>query len=163
MTMVRRALITTDPGPRKAATISLLLWGLLHVLGGLSVMFSAADPATGLASLASAAPSGSIPTDPGPIVVAVLGFHGFNLAMAGIAVTLITLKRTWRRWPEGVAIGLVVAGVADAGLIIFLLAPGHMPLAEGLWGPALLAVALVAVMVPSRSAAESKTASVAVT
>ena len=35
---------------------------------------------------------------------------------------------------------LVIETVLDLGLVIFLIVPGHMRLADGIWGPLLLVV-----------------------
>jgi hypothetical protein len=46
---------------------------------------------------------------------------------------------------------LFIAAAADVGLIVYLLMPGLMPLSEGLWGPLLLAVAVVGAFVARRT------------
>lgn len=135
--------------PRTTA-ISLLLWGLLHLVGGGVLMAQAAsDPAAGLQSLGSA---GAIPPQPDAITAALIGFHGLNLAFAGAAVTGLSIW-TLRSWPRGVTTSLIIATAADIGLIAYLLGPGHMKLTDGLWGPLLLGLAVLAGIISRRTPA----------
>jgi hypothetical protein len=106
-------------------------------------MGSTSDPASALTMLGSAAPSADIPADPGNVVGALVGFHGLNLAFAGLAVLGLAVW-SWRHWPTGIPTALAIAGVADLGLVVYLLAPGHMAIADGTPGPVLLGVALIA-------------------
>lgn len=126
----------------KPTTVALLLWGLLHVVGGTILMITAAaDPLAALQSLGSAAPAADLPLDPGPVTGAVIGFHGLNILWAGLAVTVLSVRWSWRSYPKGVPTSLLIAGAADIGLIGYLLIPGFMRLSEGVWGPLLLAIA----------------------
>ncbi|MBD8868429.1 hypothetical protein [Nocardioides donggukensis] len=115
-------------------------WGLLHLVGGASLL--AAGGTEGLDTLAPGAATPA-PDPAGEAAAAVVHFHGFNIAAAGLLVLALALawRRTGRSWQAAVAVG--VAAVLDLGLVAFLLAPGLMPLSEGLWGIALLAVGLV--------------------
>ncbi len=138
----------TSPATRKRrrwereTTVALLLWGLLHMVGGASLMaMAASDPLSALQSLGSAAPSGDFPIDPGPVTQALIGFHGLNLLFAGLAVTILSIVWSWRHYPRGVPTSLLIATVADLGLIAYLLVPGWMKLTDGVWGPPLLALA----------------------
>jgi hypothetical protein len=105
-------------------------------------MGSTSDPAAALTMLGSAS-SAAIPTDPGDIVGALVGFHGMNVAFAGLAVLGLAVW-SWRRWPAGIPTALAIAAVADLGLVVYLLKPGHMAIADGTPGPVLLGVALIA-------------------
>ncbi len=122
----------------RATSVTLFLWGLLHIVGGGALMaLGASDPAAGLKSLGSAK---ALPPDPGEVVGALIGFHGLNLAFAGVAVTALAVW-AWRSWPRGVPTGVAIATAADIGLIFYLLGPGHMKITDGLWGPLLLVLA----------------------
>ncbi len=117
---------------------SLALWGVVHVVGGLSLVTMTATE--GLDSLApsAATPAGA---DAGEAVAALLHFHGFDIALAGLAV--LALAVLWLRggaaWQLVVALGLAL--VLDVGLILYLVGPGLMPLSDGFPGPALLLLA----------------------
>ena len=52
--------------------------------------------------------------------------------------------------PKGVPTSLVIAGVADLGLIVYLVIPGLMRFSEGVWGPLLLVIAATSAAMASR-------------
>lgn len=124
----------------RVTAASLGLWGAVHVLGGGTLATMTATE--GLATLGPNAATVA-PSQPGQAAAALLHFHGFNIAVAGIVVLVLAV--TWLRggaaWQLGVALGL--AFVLDIGLVLYLLGPGLMPVAEGLPGPILLLLALV--------------------
>lgn len=114
-------------------------WGLLHLVGGASLM--AMEGAEGLDTLG---PGATMPApDPaGDAAAAVVHFHGLNIAAAGLAVLLLAMawRRTGKTWQALAAAGL--AGILDGGLVAFLVAPGLLPVMQGIWGPALLGLGL---------------------
>jgi hypothetical protein len=127
----------------QTATVgSLALWGALHVVGGVLLVVDASHDGgrAALESLGSAAAAAEMGGEPGAVTQAVLGFHGFNLAVAGLAVLALAVTIVRTSWPRGVTTALAVETVLDLGLIVFLLGPGHMALSDGLAGPALLVV-----------------------
>lgn len=130
-------------GWRRATLLALGLWGAIHVVGGLSLVIGSIHDGGGAAleSLAGSAAPEEVPTDPGPVVEGVLAFHGADIAVAGLAVLWVATITARRRWPTGVGPALLLVTVLDLGLVAFLVAPGHTPWAEGLWGPLLLVVA----------------------
>jgi hypothetical protein len=118
----------------------LAIWGLVHVVGGVSLMV--ADVADGLEALGPDA-ADSVPAVPGDTTAGLLRFHGLNVALGGLAVLVLTVAwwRSRRRWQLDVALAIAVA--LDLGLLLFLVVPGLLPLSDGLLGPLLLVVALV--------------------
>ncbi len=132
------------PGWRRATLVALGAWGAMHVLGGLSLVVQATTDGSraALESLAGSAPPEDVPLDPGPVVEGVLAFHGADIAAAGLAVLWIATVTARRRWPTGVGPALLLVTVLDLGLVAFLVAPGHTPSSDGIWGPLLLVVAL---------------------
>ena len=121
-----------------AAAVSLALWGLLHLVGGASLVAMGASE--GLNTLGPNA-STSAPRDGGEAAEALLHFHGLNIAAAGLAVLLLAFAwhRSHRAWQA--TVGLGVALVLDSGLLLFLVIPGLLPASQGLLGPGLLVVA----------------------
>lgn len=115
---------------------TILAWGVLHVVGGsLIVAITLREGAeAGLSDLGSAAPVAAIPSDPGPVVKALLAFHGLNIVWFGLA----TLYLAQRRSMKSLGAALMVMAAADFGLIVSFLIPGHMRWIDGLWGPLLL-------------------------
>lgn len=142
-----RGLPLRPPGrARTAALLSLGAWGALHVVGGLALAVTAAADSghAALQTLGSAAPAAQLPDPAGPVVEALIGFHGFNIAVAGAAVLWLAAGRARRAWPAGVSPALALVVVLDVGLVAFLLAPGHMLVADGMFGPVLAVVAVAA-------------------
>jgi len=130
---------------RRAALLTLVLWGLIHIVGGGALIAAASSDGgrSALELLGSGADDRTIPDDPGPVTQAVLGFHGFNLLLAGAGVLALALLGARTAWPRGVTTSLALIVAADGGLLIFLLLPGYMTLSDGLWGPLLLVGAAI--------------------
>lgn len=128
---------------------SLVLWGLIHLAGGaVMVVASTTTPMDALATFAT------VPTVPftGALASAIthlVGFHGFNIAAAGIA-TMVLAWRTRRGAAPGLLAPLVIASIADLGLVVFFLAPGVMPWVDGAPGLVLLAIAAGAARADAR-------------
>lgn len=142
--MSARGASGTPMTARRVAVGALGLWGLVHVLGGtLLVAAGTGDARDAVLAYATGAAPDGLTGVAAPAVARLVQFHGFNLAIAGVAVTAMAW-RALRRWPTGVSPSLAVVTVADVGLVAFLLVPGTMAVTDGLPGPMLLAVALVA-------------------
>lgn len=133
---------TTSLAQRTAVT-SLVLWGLLHLVGGVVLVAAATGSAEdAMVAYATALTTGPVDAATADAITGLVGFHGFNIAAAGVAVAVLA----WRsRGRDGsLTTPLVVASIADVGLIAFLLVPGVMAAADGAPGVVLLAVALAA-------------------
>jgi len=121
------------------ALIALALWGLVHIVGGLSLLV--ANPADGLETLGPNA-TDTVPTIPGDATEALLRFHSLNIALGGAAV--LTLAGCWwrgqKRWQLDIAV--VVAAALDVGLLAFFVIPDILPATQGLIGPILVIVAV---------------------
>jgi hypothetical protein len=130
---------------RRISIGAVVAWGLLHLVGGVALISS--STAQSLQQLGGG--GGAAVGDPGPVAGAVVSFHGFNIAAAGVAVLVLAWRGRPSNWPRGIGTALVLMAVLDAGLAIFLIAPGYLKLSDGLWGPALLVVAAVAALLGS--------------
>jgi hypothetical protein len=95
-----------------------------------------------LLDIGSAADRTAIPSEPGAVVEAVLGFHGLTIVWFGLAALILA----WRGSEQSLRDGLFVMAAADVGLLLFLLGPGQMRWVEGIWGPLLLMLAAFAFM-----------------
>ena len=129
---------------RIAALGALIAWGALHVVGGFAEIATVASDGgrAGLELLGSAAGPSEIPGEPGAVGEALIGFHGFLIGAAGLAVLLLAVTVSRTAWPRGFSTSLAIVVVADLGLFVFLLGPGLMRVSDGIWGPLLLVVAL---------------------
>lgn len=114
------------------------LWGILHIVGGASILAAlGSSPEAGFAYYQDAA--GPFPAIAGRI----LGFLAFLITIAGLAVTIIAWRLNWKNSAVGLALNTAIAGVMDAGLIYFLLLPAHVSLPEASVGIGLLLAAAV--------------------
>lgn len=128
----------------RVGAVFYILWGLLHVVGGavlLSTWNSAGAPEL-LRSYGSAVAS-SVPETLPAVVGGVGAFHAFNLLWIGLLVIVVAVKLNWQNSRTGAWLNGTLAGMADLGLIIFLLLPGYMPWAEGAPGIVLFVPALL--------------------
>lgn len=134
--------------PHRVAVAGLVLWGLVHMIGGAALMVD--DTANGLESVGGSALE-TIPADPGDVVAGLLRFHGINIAIGGLAVLGLTIA--WRRrralWQLNAALAIAVA--LDIGLLAFMVLPGVMPVGDGFIGPALVLVALIGIVPINRA------------
>lgn len=115
------------------------LWGLIHVAGGGLLLADALSdhPENALKSLGSALSETDFPAADNPVVRAVVSFHSFNLLWMGLAAMIIALTLNWKNSKTGFFLNGALIGLADAGLIAFMLAPGIIKLEEGIIGPVL--------------------------
>lgn len=135
---------TSRGGAHRTAWIALLLWGVLHMVGGLVLVAAGSGTAdeavegyaSGLDAVALSGPGVDA-------VPAIVGFHGFNIAAAGVAVAVLAW-RSRTALARAFDAGVLVALVADVGLVAFFLVPGVMAAADGAPGIVLLVVALTA-------------------
>jgi len=117
----------------KTSVVLLIVWGVLHVIGGATIALSPAGES--LAMMGSGLDASSLPDSIDAATAGVLRFHGYNLLWMGLLVTFLAAT-TWRR-PDGTRfwIIMVIVGAADVGLIFFMLAPGIMSASDGWIGP----------------------------
>jgi len=120
------------------ALAALTLWGLVHVIGGTTLLV--ADTHDGLETLGPNVDA-TVPTDPGDATEALLRFHSLNIVLGGLGVLALaaTWWRTRNRWQLDIA--LAIAAALDIGLIAFFVIPDVLPASEGLIGPLLVAIA----------------------
>lgn len=127
---------------RRTAVTGMVLWGLLHLVGGAVMMIASfGNGPDAVGTYATGLPAVELTATAASAATGLVGFHGFNIAAAGMAVTWLAWRRRtgpateWRT-------PLVIAGIADIGLVVFLLIPGVMSAADGAPGIGLLLVAL---------------------
>ncbi len=115
------------------------LWGLIHILGGVVLIQQAQSGGAGaaLATLGTAVPPEQLRQVTGGVAQAVLAFFGWNWVWIGLLVLVVAVRLNWRASPAGYWINLFVAGASDLGLVLLLLVPGYMAIADGWPGPLL--------------------------
>lgn len=126
----------------KIGAVCYALWGLLHVWAGLGLLM--ADPRQKLDLLSTAPlPNVELPTALAPVVGAGLDFHAYNLLWFGLVSLIVAVTLNWRNSRAGYWINLVLVGLDDLGLLLFLILPGHLTFAEAGLGPMLYMLAVI--------------------
>lgn len=120
----------------RIGAVLFLAWGALHVVGGLSIMAAALEsPALGYAIYGG--PSVEYPAVTG----AALAYLAFGFAWVGLLVAVIAIRSNWRNDRNGFFMNTALVGFTDLGLVLFFLAPGHLPWSQGAIGLGLFALA----------------------
>lgn len=101
-----------------------IAWGLLHL--------QAADRVRQLAA-----------RQPAGMVQGRLYQSAWNLAAFAVLVTVVAVVGNWGNSVWGYWVNLLAAGVTDIGFLLFILAPGYLPLRPGLLGPVLWLLATI--------------------
>lgn len=127
--------------PARAAMVGLLLWGLVHIAGGLSLLF--ADTVDALETLGPNT-TDSVPAVPGDATAGLLQFHSLNIAIGGVAVTGLAIAWWRRRTRWQLAVAVAIAAGLDIGLIAYFVIPGILPARQGLIGPVLVVISAAA-------------------
>lgn len=94
-----------------------VVWGLVHVLGGVLTMAQSASEA--FAGIAAAVDPAELQVDYHPAVSAILNQHGWNLLWAG-AVTLIGGAYIWRANMTAIWVTALIGGLFDIGYFVFI-------------------------------------------
>ncbi len=117
------------------------VWGLLHIAGGLAIMF-AADETQQIAIQASARPPSEFSGISGEAVAGILNYHAFNLIWFGMFAIAVSIFYIWRNLQLGYWLNFLVLGSVEFGLVTFMLIPGNMKWTDGSIGLGLFFAAL---------------------
>lgn len=133
---------TTNRGHRALARIGAIafaLWGILHIAGSGFILAALASggPVAGYAVY------GTAETVEASIAGSILGYLSFLLFAAGVAVAAIALQLNWRNSEPGLAMNTGLVLLIEVGLVVFLLFPGHVSMAEAAPGIGLFLVGAV--------------------
>ena len=108
----------------QVGAILYVAWGLLHLLAAYQVF-----------KLGSGMPAG--------MVQGRLHQSAWNLAYFAVFVSVVAVGYNWNNSLLGYWLNLAAAGVTDVGFIVFILAPGYVPVRPGILGPALWLLATI--------------------
>lgn len=122
-------------------------WGLIHILGGATILAAAADSAE--AGFAAYRNSGGSYNE---LSGAVLGYFAYLLIVAGIIVAFVGVTRNWKNDQGGLAFNTVFIGLIEAGLIWFMVLPGYVGWGEASVGLVPFVVATVVSGIACQSA-----------
>lgn len=122
----------------KISGVFFILWGAVHIVGGLAIMTAAlGEPAAGYA--AYDAPPADYPTLAG----AALAYLAYGFAWVGAVVAAVGVLRNWKNSPAGFVLNTALVGFTDLGLVVFFLLPGYLGWGQGMIGIGLFAAAFV--------------------
>ena len=124
--------------PTLAGTVGFLLWGLLHVAGGVAILLGLADsPEAGFAFYRTAGGPQSA------LAGAILGYMAYFFVVSGLAATAIAILFNRRNDPVGLAANSLLILAVELGLIAFLVIPGHLGFTDALPGFILAGIGIV--------------------
>ena len=122
----------------RGGAVCFILWGALHIVGGGMILLALQQgPAAGFA--AYRAPDAVYPALAG----AILAYFAYGLVCIGAAVAAVAVLLNWKNSQLGLVVNTVLTGLTEAGLILFLLIPGYVPLLQALPGLLLFGGAMV--------------------
>ncbi|MEM7325075.1 MAG: hypothetical protein AAF531_18445 [Actinomycetota bacterium] len=101
----------------KAAAVLWVIWGIVHILGGVATM--ADDTTGGFQGIAAGVEPGELEADYHPAVGAILNQHGWNLLWVGV-VTTIGAVFIWRRSTTAIWVNAMVGGLFDIGYFVYI-------------------------------------------
>lgn len=101
----------------KASAILWVIWGLVHLLGG--VITISVDTSAGFQGIAAAVDPSELEANYHPAVGAILNQHGWNLLWAG-AVVAVGAIFIWRLSVTAIWVTAMVGGLFDIGYFVFV-------------------------------------------
>ncbi|MGE0354429.1 MAG: hypothetical protein AB7I33_09540 [Gemmatimonadales bacterium] len=119
------------------------LWGIIHILGGATQLFTLRSHGPGAltALIATASPPDPTTVTVPPAAAAFMGMGAWNILWIGLLVTIVAVTLNWRNDRLGYWLNLGVVLATDLGLLAALLLPGHMAWSDGLIGIVLFLLA----------------------
>jgi hypothetical protein len=99
-------------------------WGLLHLLAAYQVYKLGSRQAAGM-------------------IQGRIYQSAWNLAFFAVFVSVVAVVYNWNNSPLGYWLNLLATSATDIGFIVFVLAPGYLPLRPGILGPALWVLAAI--------------------
>jgi predicted membrane metal-binding protein len=141
--------------PQSIGALFYGLWGLLHLVSsGLALWLSYLDQPPGWAALmADAVPGRWSGAD--ELTLAVVRHHSLNVALFGLVSIVIAIALNRRNSRVGWLANLIVVSIVDLGFVLFIVAPGHVPLGLGLVGPSFWLLGAVFTSIGLRSGSEN--------
>ncbi len=116
----------------KVSAVLWIIWGLVHILGGLPTMnfILSGDIASSVAGIADAVNPATLQMEYPKAAGAVIGQHGFNLFWIGL-VTFISAFFIWKGNKNAIFLAALTGGLADLGYFLFLYIGGYVNFVPG--------------------------------
>lgn len=117
---------------------SFILWGLLHLAGGLAILSAnLSNPGEGFSVYQN------VSDNYDPLSSSILNYFAFLLLCIGGAVAFIGIRWNLRNSQTGLAINTAITTLVEIGLIFFLLLPGFVNVVEASFGLSLFLLAVI--------------------
>jgi hypothetical protein len=122
----------------RAGALGFALWGLLHAVGGSAILIATLqDAAAGYASYPTA--TGTYDALSG----AILAYFAYGLICLGLVALIVAWRGNLANNSAALALNTVMIVLVEIGLIVFLLIPGHVTLAQASIGFAFAAIGII--------------------
>ncbi|WP_421857059.1 hypothetical protein [Oricola sp.] len=122
----------------KLGAAAFFLWGVIHVIGGGVILARLLEsPEAGFAIYRTAAGGHDA------LAGAILGYFAFGLLCLGAAVAVIAVTGNWKNSARALTVNTAITGLTEVGLVVFLLVPGHLGLADAMPGLATTAIGII--------------------
>lgn len=113
----------------RTSAVLWLIWGLVHVLGGIMFVF-VGGAFEAISTIADKVDPETLNGNYPAALEAILNQHGFNLLWAG-AVTIIGSVFIWRKNTAAIFVSALVGGLFDVGYFVFLDLGGYVNFVPG--------------------------------
>ena len=123
------------------------LWGVLHLFGGGALLVAVMDSAdAGFAAYRGAGQGYDA------LAGAILAYFAYGIAVLGAVALAVAAAGNRRNSERALMANTVLVGATELGLVIFLLIPGFVPIAQALPGLVFAALGIVAGGIACRKA-----------
>lgn len=122
----------------KIGGFSFILWGILHIVGGLVILSAnLGNPGEGFWVYQNAA------SNYDALASAILNYFAFLLICIGGTVIFVGIKLNLRNSQTGLTINTIITALTEIGLVFFLLLPGFVSVVEASLGLSLFLLAVI--------------------
>lgn len=101
----------------KASAVLWMIWGIVHLLGGVITIGS--DATSGFQGIAAAVDPAALENDYHAAVAAILNQHGWNLLWVGV-VTMVGAVLIWKGSSTAIWVTAMCGGLFDVGYFVFI-------------------------------------------
>ena len=123
----------------KIGAIAFGLWGALHIVGAAVILAAV----LGGGAAAGYALYGYDGVELPAVTGGLLGYFAYLIGLFGIGVTYVAIRFSWSNSETGLAVNTALTVAVDVGLILFLMLPGYVSLADAMPGFVLLILGVI--------------------
>lgn len=129
----------------KVGAVFYVLWGLVHVIAGVVVLYALQSDGVGaaLGKLGNAVPAGELPQGLSGIANSPIALMSWDLIWFGSLVAVLAVTLNWKNSRTGFWINLGIVLVTDLAYTFAVIVPGYVAFPRGFMGPPLGVLAIV--------------------